>query len=340
MLSFRCQAALVACALSLPALMACGAPPSGELSASSSEPIVGGATVTNDALGTVEIIECPNGTAGCTWTTVGTGGWGATGNMIADKWMLTAHHAVTVGGEALTGGDAVVPSTLLVQNQNGTSSASGFRIYRHATLDVALVRLGSSILDEAGHIATTPIFTGATSTLNDKPVYCQGYGVNSVSPTGNTGFGTLRSATFIVSESDPEGMLLFPNAVGDYLAPGDSGGPCFLNAPGGTTPNAIVSTMSFEDSDGPGFPAEDDQLVAADGFQSWAMTTINQDACDPGVVPLTCGTATNAFGATVSCGTCAAGTTCSDDHCCAVGEVWTPEFNRCMPPCTSKHCPR
>ncbi len=269
--------------VSMLALLACSAAPGVDNTGTSASPIVGGTPVTNDSFGTLELLFCPSGaTPICLYGQPGVSG--CSGNMIADKWLLTAHHCVTQG-ELTTGGTPYTPSTLKVLNPasaNVSNWATATQIFRHPTLDVALVELDQSVLDANGSVLTMPVWSGTSAGLDGQTIYCQGYGVNDVQNL--SGFGTLRGATFTVSQGSPGSFVLDPNSAGDYLAPGDSGAPCFLHGPytgRGHPFNALVGVMSSEYNPfGVNSPPAADNLVGADGFQSWVASTIG-DAWQP-----------------------------------------------------------
>jgi hypothetical protein len=335
----------------LVALAACavtpGDPAQGEKTAETASAIVGGTPVGTDTLGSVELLECLGPTSSCKFT-YNVALWGCSGTQVAPGWILTAHHCVTVGGEKLTGGTAVVPSSIRVQSQSNNSWATGVQIFRHDTLDVALVKLDGDIYDDTGVVRTTPIFTGTGVSLIGQTVYCQGYGVNSETPA-ETGFGTLRSMTFtVLSEDDPGSMKFVPPASGGpYLARGDSGAGCFLHASGAGSPIVLVATHSYDvvpSSPFPGAPPSDEVQVGADGFETWASNTIGLDACTS--MGASCGTTSDGMGNTVSCGTCDSGDVCNRyQECvcapqtCEYPATWSYDDCDCEVPCrTPEQC--
>jgi hypothetical protein len=271
---------------------------------------------------------CPNGTSGCTFT-AGSATRGCSGTMVADRWFLTAQHCVSTD-ESYSGGTAVNASDLLVWSADGSTSAIGVQIFLHPTLDVALVQLSGSI-ESGGSDFCTAVYTGATASLVGQNVYCQGFGIDVAA--NESGFGTLRSAVMTVASAGPSGMLFYPNSQGQSLAQGDSGAGCFLYSPGAGSPNAVVATQSTEDSPAPNFDPNDDQLVSADGFESWEMSTITATNCGT----RNCGILTDACGATVSCGTCPAGEVCPasnfciPEHVCKFPEVYCARSRSCVP---------
>jgi hypothetical protein len=317
------------------ALAACG-PGFGEDSDNkSSSAIVGGTVVTHDTLGSAEFLECPGAISTCTFAS---SRWGCSGNMVADRWFLTAHHCVTAGGELSTGGTAVTAKTIRVQSADGASYGTGQKVFRHPTLDVALVYLDQSIVNASGQILSTPIFTGTSASLVGKNVYCQGFGLFKDGCIND--FGTLRSAVMNVWIAGPGSIYMQPNAAGNYLAPGDSGAPCFLHSPGGSS-NAIVAINSFEDlSPFPCHAPMENGLVGADGFQSWAADIIASYACQ--AANATCGSITDALGTVVPCGTCGTGDVCVENTCqcappfpCPAHTLWNPAVCACEAP---PHC--
>jgi len=330
--------------LVLVSLAACAVAPEGPASTSEAtgetrEAIVGGSNVASDALGSVEVLQCLVPTSSCRYA-YNVAGWGCSGTMVADRWLLTAHHCVSVGGEALTGGTAVDASTIRVQNQTNTSWATGVAIYRHPTLDVALVELDGSIYSPGGQLVTTPIYTGAGTSLVGKSIYCQGYGV-SVAPPGND-YGTLRSMSFLVQWAGAGWVDYLPPSGAPVLAPGDSGSSCFLYPPG-TANNAVVATDSYEDVPFPGGPPSEEYLVGADGFQSWASNIIGSQHCAESYY--SCGTASDGMGGTVSCGTCGTGDICQNGHYCVCAPQpcrfgrWSYADCQCEIPChTQAQC--
>jgi Trypsin-like peptidase domain len=320
--------------LVLAALGACavtpGQPGQGETTAESTAAIVGGTPVATDSLGSVVLLECLTATSSCTFT-YGVASWGCTGTQIAPGWILTAHHCVTAGGEALTGGTAVAANTLRVQSQTNGSWQTGVNVYRHPTLDVALIQLGGAITDPSGGVLTTPIYTGADTSLIGHSLYCQGYGVNE--EPAESGFGTLRSMSFTVQYAGVGWFDFFPASGGPYLAPGDSGAGCFLDPPGGSAQNYVVATQSYEDNEGAGTPPSDEAEVGADGFESWASGILGTAACAS--LDASCGTTGDGMGNTVSCGTCGTGDVCAGHQCecapqaCKSPETWSSTDCRC-----------
>jgi hypothetical protein len=308
-------------AFTLAAITACGdAPTAGEATASSSQAILGGTPVTTDTLGTP--IVCGYSGTACTF--------GCSGTMVADRWLLTAHHCATTTN-VTTGGTAIAPGGLVAWIPGAPYSLKNVAIYLHPTLDVALVEMDYSVVNAALEAPTTPIWTGASASLRGKTIYCQGAGDTTLSG----GFETVTSAELVVEAASVGSLVLLPNSQGQALYEGDSGAGCFLHAPG--TPDLLVSVHSEHES--PGIGVTDDLEVGADGFESWASSTIASQACS--IAGATCGTITDGLGTAVSCGTCGTGDVCSANACvcapkkCPAALVWNQSTCSCQLTCHS-----
>jgi hypothetical protein len=328
--------------LGIAALAACSSAPTqvGESTGDTHEAITNGTPVTTPILGSVMMWACPNGAgnccpnneATCTWHD-STASGGCSGTMIADRWMLTAHHCVT-NEEVMTGGTPTPAWQIRVMSPDGASWAAGEQVFLHPSVDVALVLLGSAVVNSFGVEHTTPIWTGNMSGLAGGTVYCEGFGATDF---GGNGFGTLRSANLSVNTIGGGQLYLNENASQqvDYL--GDSGAACFLYQPGVVIPDAIVAVQSlvFQSTSTQWV----DRLVGADAFVSWAATTINQDACSE--FGAQCGTVTDANGKSASCGSCGAGDVCQSHQCvcapqqCKLPTKWNQGDCACEIPCNS-----
>jgi hypothetical protein len=65
---------------------------------------------------------------------------------------------------------------------------------------------------------------------------------------------------------------------------------------------------------------------------TFTVESVSSCSCEPmtcAAQGAQCGSASNACGGTQSCGTCAAGETCSSNRCCPTGEVWNTISNTC-----------
>ncbi|HEY8091486.1 MAG TPA: hypothetical protein VIF09_26660 [Polyangiaceae bacterium] len=325
------------------ALFACGSPAGQEQQASTSEAILGGAPVYKDILGSVQMWICPNGASSCcppgmptcTFAQSSSNG-GCSGTMVADRWMLTAHHCLTVEETGYLG-TAYPPGELLAWSADQATSAVGEAVFLDPYLDVGLVLLGSSVANASGAALTSPIYTGTSAGLQGAQIYCQGFGDN-LTAGGGSGYGTLRSALMTVTTGGAGQLYMDQNAQGQLLYFGDSGTGCFLVSPGTMLPDPLVGVQSLLVEPGGGAP-NFDRAVGADAFLAWARSTVNGEACAE--YGATCGTVTDAFGKTASCGTCGAGDVCESGSCvcaprvCRRPAVWNQANCDCEIPCHS-----
>ena len=111
----------------------------------------------------------------------------------------------------------------------GSQSAAALRVYRHPTLDVALVELATPLAMSGN--ATTFEFqgfhTGTPSSLVGKTLHCYGYGWGA---NDGSGSGTLRSAKLETVRATSTEIELGLNDRDQMLSHGDSGGPCYYNS--------------------------------------------------------------------------------------------------------------
>jgi hypothetical protein len=230
------------------ALLACSASPTnGESVGSQGEPIIGGAVVTTDTIGTALVSVSD--------------GWSCSGTVIDGHWLLTAHHCVT-SGNLTTGGTAIAPGDLTASTQSG-ARATGVAIFRHPTLDVAVVQLGADLLNPATNAPfPAQLFSGDVSTLVGQTVVCQGWGDNTFS----TGFGTLRTANRPIAQMDGTSYRIDANGQGQIDWEGDSGGSCYL----GSQILGVQSTCEYS-----GSTVDYCDQVAVENFYAWASSIIN-----------------------------------------------------------------
>ena len=94
-------------------------------------------------------------------------------------------------------------------------------------------------------------------------VYCQGWGRN----TFDTGFGTLRSATLSVTNSEGDGYRVGANASGQINWKGDSGSACFTASTGVITGVAVNCSTS-------GTTVNSCHHVGADSIRGWVSSVV------------------------------------------------------------------
>ncbi|AKV00143.1 hypothetical protein AKJ09_06806 [Labilithrix luteola] len=177
-----------------------------------------------------------------------------TGTYLGNQWVVTAQHCVEDEGN-YQGAPEVIPADLFVTTalspgaarpspaslQPGTYSA----VSRYTTFDtkrnpstgfyntdVALLRLTEPL------VGVTPAGRTNLSNLQGQQLACYGYGRNQLlanTPPGDatSGAGTLRSASLSVIGLASWDLDLGINLGQQMIYHGDSGGPCFLQGPGG-----------------------------------------------------------------------------------------------------------
>jgi hypothetical protein len=148
------------------------------------------------------------------------------GVLLTNFVVLTAKHCVVDAK-----GAPITPSSILATM--GGEKARGALVFPHPTLDAAIIgtiqtfTMGGSKVGWLQLVDFTP-----TPALVGQQVKCWGYGFND--PLETAGLGILRSAPLTVQSVTPTSFYEVNNAAGQQLASGDSGGPCFLGASGGS----------------------------------------------------------------------------------------------------------
>jgi hypothetical protein len=217
------------------------------------DPIINGTRVISDTIGTPHVTTPVSN---------------CSGTLLADHWLLTAHHCVT-NEVVATGGTAINAASVTATMLSGAST-TGAQVFLHPTLDVALVRLAGSLTNAFGHPFATPLYNGTSSSLVSGFVFMQSWGLNAASG-GSVGlrFGSLGPITPTAT-----GFFGFPNSAGQIQAPGDSGGGVFVHYDGHWNLAGVTSSGSAD--------AAGNMLstfsVGADAFRDWAEGTMGNAA--------------------------------------------------------------
>jgi secreted trypsin-like serine protease len=209
-------------------------------------------------------IRIVNGTPTTAYPSVGivgdnTGGF-CTGTLIAPQFVLTAGHCAvgipnTAGRFQL--GSASYATSQVIVHPNYNDAAIG----SDNANDIAIYKLASPV----SNIAPSPIYRGTPQV--GELLTIVGFGAGGRGDTGHDGsFGTKRVGTTTIDQVTPKLIHWnFDNNNESNTAPGDSGGPAFLDV-GGVFYVAGVTSGGDKSDAGIGDHSFDTRV---DAFQAW-----------------------------------------------------------------------
>ena len=199
--------------------------------------IIGGLSATPGERGVVQIDSSPVTCAGVA---------------LRNDWVVTS-----MWDQCITEAQLLSPTTIRVRVGTQVVSADAALLYDQGSLDAVLLHLSSPLTLDGST-------TGFRQDIDDRPengavMTCYGYGNNTLT----SGAGTLRKASFIASQVNPNRFEIGMNAAGQAPATGDGGGVCFNGS--------AVAGVSFSCNPGTSLPLRTCEYSTGAEFRRWTL---------------------------------------------------------------------
>ncbi len=165
------------------------------------DPILGGLSASAGERGMVQIDSSPR-TCG--------------GVALRNDWVVTS-----MADDCVTADQLLSPTSIRVRVGTQVVSADAALLYDQGSLTALMLHLSSPL--SLGGSTTGFRQDVGDSALNGAVLTCYGYGNN----TATGGAGTLRKASFVAQQINPDSFDISTNAAGQAPAPGDGGSVCF-----------------------------------------------------------------------------------------------------------------